>query len=340
MLTSVLATYRESDFQHMNNVLQELKNTNLVNVKGIVHGQLFDKLTVSIFVKTENLQTVFEILIANDIEIFPYNEEYRKRKEETIAKLHKQSKDYEDLLRTHDGRNEESGKNVNYKWGLENRGITGRLLNPNDKYKKEINSKLKALMNQLDSPADAPENIESLVKRGNYLALRNLIKQNPQQNRDLKEKMSPAIMNCIKRNLDIGLQKNSYFNAAVIKLKDIINDKEIKNLEAGNLVNLAGNALITLCSQKDPEELIELINSTTAGYKLNIFAAIKLSEMIFENEEIGDVDKRLLKIAAGKVNVRFILTAYDVMEQSIVQINKGRFTWLIDSINKEKKEMN
>jgi hypothetical protein len=339
MLTSVLATYKESDSQHMNNVLQELKNTNLVNVKGIVHGQLFDKLTVSIFVKNENLQTIFDVLISNDIEIFPYNEDYRKRKEETIAKFHKQSKDYQDLLRSHDSRDEESGKNMNYKWGLENRGVTRRLLNPNDKYKKEIDGKLKSLMKQFDSSAEIPDNIESLVKRGNYLAIRNLIKKNPQQNRDLKENLVPSIMNCIKRNLDIGLQKRVYFDAAVSKLKDIINDKEIKTLEGGNIVNLAGNALITLCSQTNPEELIEIINSPSVGHKINVLAAIKLSEMILENDEIGGVDQSLLKIACSKVNVRFVLTAYDVIEDRIATINKGRFTYLIDSINKMKNEL-
>jgi hypothetical protein len=79
MMTSVMATFDNSRILHIHSILSELKQDKSVSIKRVVYGQLFDKMTVCIFVADFELDKVFEKLLVNDIHIFPYNEEYKKK---------------------------------------------------------------------------------------------------------------------------------------------------------------------------------------------------------------------------------------------------------------------
>lgn len=98
---------------------------------------------------------------------------------------------------------------------------------------------------------------------------------------------------------------------------------------------MAGNAILSLSSEINPQSLINVINMPNVSQKLNVMAAIKLSELIFDNEPH---DQNLLALAAKQINRRYLLLYYDVMEAVISDVNKNKFNKLIDAIDERRKE--
>lgn len=328
MLSSVLVTFEESEELYVRAVLREIRKNPTTDVKRIAIGQLFEKRAASIFLPESQLQNVFDKLIANELHIFPFNDEYKEKIKKTTERVHSSNIFQKDKVRAQYFRkirkeiansrtDSASGKSTERKSHI-------------PKTPKELPTEIKAALKSVDQGNPAEESADIHVKEGNYLVLRNLIKNNPLHNDHIKEKYIPAIKNSIKIHLEKGSRNGSYVDTAIVKLKEIICDVEIKAIKTEDIIDLAGNALISLCSQTEPEKLVDLINLPNVGQRINVMAAVKLSELIHEKE--GAVDTALLEYAAGKINKRFLLTAYDVMEPVISEINRARFNLLMNSI--------
>lgn len=153
-------------------------------------------------------------------------------------------------------------------------------------------------------------------------------------NQDSTERYKQAIRNFIIINKRKGMTNILYVDTAIEKLSEVVADKDIKAIKTDDFISLASHAILTIGSEINPESLISVINLQNAGQKLNVMAAVKLSEIIFETEPI---DQKLFALAAKQINRRHLLLCYDVIEPIISDADKLRFTKLMDSIILHKK---
>ncbi|KAF0140557.1 MAG: hypothetical protein FD122_2357 [Stygiobacter sp.] len=328
MLSSVLVTFEESEELYVRTVLREIRQNLSTEVKRIAIGQLFDKKAASIFLPENQLQNVFDKLIANELNIFPFNDEYKEKIKQTKEKVKESNLFQQDKIRAqYFQKRRKEILSERAASSAKNSGV--RKSQPPVK-PKELPAEIKTALKSIEKGNPAGESVDIHVKEGNYVLLRNMIKNNPLHNEHIKEKYIPAIKNSIKIHLEKGSRNSSYVDTAIVKLKEIICDVEIKAIKTEDIIDLAGNALISLCTQTDPEKLVEFINLPNVGQRINVMSAVKLSELIHEKE--GTVDTALLEYAAAKINKRFLLTAYDVMEPVISEINRARFNLLMNSI--------
>lgn len=345
MLSSILATFDQTKYFHVRTVLHELKKDRNINVIRIIYGQLFEKMTACIFVTECELEKVLEKLLTHDIQVFPYNDDFRQKITKALSKVkltpeyaRNKAKNYNENLSniaSNNHRKKEIRKPESPTALISAKSIDA-IKNPISlKNNFEAKSRL-STSNHADIKKTDSSTLNRLCEEGDYIAIRNILKKNPIANQYAKEKYIPAIKNCIEIFHKKGLQNRSSVDQAISKLKDIVSDKEIKLIMSADLTNLAGSALINVAAEQDPEELVTIANLTHVGERVNVMAATRLSELIFENKKIGEVDNELLKYTAERINVRFVLLSFDVMETVISDKNKERFNKLINSINEIK----
>lgn len=327
MLASVLITFEEKEEFFIRGVLREIKRTDTFKVRRITIGRLFEKKAASIFLPQDQLQNMFDKLIANEINIFPFNEEYKEKIKETKERIRKSHVYEHDKLRAEYYRAKRAS-GISFVSAEEN---YSRKINPiAAKTAKPLPIETQNTIKNFDVNKSSKEPLDVYVKEGNYQVIRNMIKNNPLHNEQIKEKYIPAIKSSVQIQLEKGLNEPGYLDQAIEKLTGIICDEEIRAIKTDDFVGLAGDALIKICVEKKREELVSLSNLPSIGQRLNVMAAVKLAELIFEEKET--TDDALLKFATEKINRRFLLTSFDVIEPSISELNKSRFNLLMNSI--------
>ena len=344
MLSSVLATFDEAKSEYVRTVMHELKKDEGLNVKGIVYGRLFSKLTASIIVPEIEINTVFEKLLANGINIYAFNDDYKERIEKVSTKLKSRNGYVKDKVRSFYNSAPENYRSYTLKKEKPRESSAelihdGSVLLPLKETpikNKETKPNFEFVVSQQGKTTNQSL-IDKYCSEGDYVAVGNIVKKNPVMNSYAKEKYIPAIKNCIKIQMEKGLENKAYVDTAVVRLKDILCNKEICAITSEDLISAASNALITICSAHDPEKLILLANLANVGQKINVLAFAKLSELVFESGEEGEVDTELLNKVAAEVNTRLILVCYDVMETVVSEINKSRFNKLYDVVISIKK---
>ena len=319
MYSTIQATFDKSKALYVRAVMKRLRLDVDTNVKRITIGQLFNEMTACIIVPEEKLYVTLQILVANDIKIYSFNSEYKKVIDEVMSQPKGESyfqKKWIDKVST--GSQEPFEK---------------ILFEPKVpvKIKKLLTDKLEAAVKSIEQKGGADPIIENLVKEGNYRAIKNWIQNNPLHNQDANAQYVQAIRNYITINKRKGMNNSNYVDTAIQKLSEVVADEDIKSLTLEDFINSASNAILALCSEINPESLINVINLPNVSQKLNVMAAIKLSEIIFEN---GPQDQNLLALAVKQINRRYLMLSYDVMEPVISEINRSKFNRLIDSITK------
>jgi len=317
MLTTIQATFDKSKLRYVKAVMKKLKLDEDTSVKRISMGQLFDEMTACIIVPEEKLRITLQILIANDIKIYPFDSEYKKVVDEVMQ--------------------EPKGESYYEKSRIEKGGPAIQepfekiLFEPkiSIKVKKSLTEKLDAAVKSIEQKGGPDHMIENYVKEGNYRAIKNWMQNDPFHNQDASAKYIQAIRNCIIINKRKGMNNSSYVDTAIQNLSEVVADEDIKAITSENFINLASEAILTLSSEINPESLIDVINLPNVSQRLNVMAAILLSELIFDKKP---QDQNLLALAAKKINKRYLMLCYDVMEPIISEFNKSRFNRLIDSI--------
>jgi len=317
MYSTIQATFDKSKERYVRAVMKQLKIDKITDVKRIAMGQLFNEMTACIVIPNDKLRTTLQILIANNIKIYSFDSEFKKV--------------VDDLIKEPKGKSYYPKGWIDTEQSNSNESILGVLFEPkvSDKVKKEINDRLAAAVKNIDQNSSSSQAIDNLVKEGNYRAIKNWIQNNPLQNQDASEKYTEAIRNYININKQKGIDNKSYIDTAILKLSEVVCDKDIKAITTDDFINIACNAILSLCSDINPESLIDVINLPNVSQRLNVMAAIKLSELIFNNEVN---DEKLISLAAKKINRRYLLQSFDVMETVISDVNKSSFNRLIDTI--------
>jgi hypothetical protein len=366
MITSVLATFENTRILNIHAILRELKQDKSLSIKRVVYGQLFDKMSVCIFIAENELEKVLEKFLVNDIHIYPYDEEYKKKIISTYAKVSASPEYARNRVKSYYDNSSDNYIKKHYSPTKEKQEIVlsqdelifkeGRLIKIQKNGSRSLSRKPIQPKKEITPPlvtekpvVEAHSNIsgggknkelstiDRLCRDGDYNGIRNIVNKNPALNQYAKEKFIPAIRNCINNNLKKGMESKISADEAINTLKNIVCDKEIKSITSDDLTGLAGNALINICSKHDPDELIAVANLTQVQQKLNVMAFVQISECIFESGTGEKVDEEMLKYASEKINTRAILSSYDVMEPVISDLSKDRFNKLFSAIGELKK---
>jgi hypothetical protein len=317
MYSTIQATFDKSKSRYVRAVMKKLKLDEDTSVKRISIGQLFNEMTACIIVPEEKLHVTLQILIANDIKIYLFDNEFKKV--------------VDDVIKQPKGEGYYSKGWIHNDRLITKESVEKILFEPKIpvKVKNEINEKLDAAVKSLDQKGGSSQTIENLVKEGNYKAIKNWMQNDPLHNEDAGEKYIKAIRNYININMQKGMDNISNIDTAILKLCEIVSDENIKKLTNEDFINIASNAILFLSAEINPPSLIDVINLQNVGQKLNVMAAIKLSELIFENELQED---NLLAQATGQINKRYLQICYDFMETTISELNKIKFNRLIEAI--------
>jgi len=323
MLTTIQATFDKSKLRYVKAVMKNLKLDEDTNVKRISMGQLFNEMTACIIVPEDKLRITLQILIANDIMIYPFDSEYKKVVDE--------------IMRQPKGESYYEKSRIDKASPVIREPFEKILYEPkiSKKIKNSLAEKLDAAVKSIEQKGGPDHMIDNYVKEGNYKAIKNWMQNDPLHNQDASAKYIQAIRNYIIINKRKGMNNSAYVDTAIQNLSEVVADEEIKAITSENFINIASEAILTLSSEINPESLIDVINLPNVSQKLNVMAAIKLSELIFDNNPL---DQNLLALAAKQINKRYLLLSYDVMEPIISEINKIKFNRLIDYINAQRKK--
>jgi len=322
MLTTIQATFDKSKLRYVKAVMKKLKLDEDTNVKRISMGQLFNEMTACIIVPEDKLRITLQILIANDIMIYPFDSEYKKVVDEIMRQPKGESYYQKSSIDKASPGIKEPFEKILFEPKI------------SKKVKKSLTEKLDAAVKSIEQKGGPDNMIDNYVKEGNYKAIKNWIQNDPLHNKDAIAKYIQAIRNYIIINKRKGMNNSAYVDTAIQNLSEVVADEEIKAITSENFINIASEAILTLSSEINPESLIDVINLPNVSQKLNVMAAIKLSELIFDNNPL---DQNLLALAAKQINKRYLLLSYDVMEPIISEINKIKFNRLIDYITAQRK---
>jgi hypothetical protein len=319
MLSTIQATFDKSKLRYVKAVMKRLKLDEDTSVKRISMGQLFNEMTACIIVPEEKLRITLQILIANDIKIYSFDSEYKKVVDEIMQQPKGESYYQKSSIDKASPAIQEPFEKILFEPKI------------SKKVKKDLSDRLTAAVKSIEQKGGPDPIIEDFVKEGNYKAIKNWILNNPLHNQEASIQYIQAIRNFIIINKRKGMNNSSYIDTAILKLSEVVADQDIKSITSEDFINSASNAILALSSEINPESLINVINMPNVSQKLNVMAAIKLSEIIFDN---GPIDQNLLAQTAKQINRRYLMLSYDVMEPVISEINKSKFNRLIDSITK------
>jgi hypothetical protein len=317
MLTTIQATFDKSKLRYVKAVMKKLRLDEDTKVKRISIGQLFNEMTACIIVPEDKLRITLQILIANDIKIYPFDSEYKKVVDEIMQQPKGESYYEKSSIDKASPAIQEPFEKILFEPKI------------SKKVKNSLAEKLDAAVKSIEQKGGPDQMIENYVKEGNYKAIKNWMQNDPFHNQDANTKYIQSIRNYIIINKRKGMNNSSYVDTAIHNLSEVVADEDIKTITSENFINIASEAILTLSSEINPESLIDVINLQNVSQRLNVMAAIKLSELIFDNEPL---DKNLLSLAAKQINRRYLMLSYDVMEPVISDDNKSKFNKLIDSI--------
>jgi hypothetical protein len=182
------------------------------------------------------------------------------------------------------------------------------------------------------------ESVNEMVDLGNYESLINVSK-NINNEKEIVEKASNNIDYCINRAIDIAVLETKSDKALIKrslkKLIEIASDKKIKSLNKISLLKRAGAEAIDLCvtDWETIKDLINIANNNQVHNTVNIKAAIKFYEVAFSNTTKY---KNEIDAAIKKLNIRWLMIALDVVENSLTEYEKSQLDSLIETIKKKR----
>ena len=184
------------------------------------------------------------------------------------------------------------------------------------------------------------KSIHTLMKDGEYEELIRIsrdISHGQHTVESAKNNIGNAVINAIQIAYDQGLLKKYLAQESINRLVKIASDTNLKSLQKIDLIKRAGMTAINLAANyKDfVEELIKLCNNATLHNIINIHAASKFAQIVFQDPEKWEEE---LDFAVKNVNTRWLSIAYDVVQDDMNQKEIDAFNQLIDYV-KEKRSL-
>ncbi len=147
----------------------------------------------------------------------------------------------------------------------------------------------------------------------------------------------------IKIAIDIAFSKatkNKYeINDSILRLIKIASDTKLRALHKIDFLKDAGFLAVNLCSINNEyiNLLVQICNNNSIPNIVSVKAAIKLSEIIFNNSSEQNED---FQYAVRYLNVKWLLITFDVASKELSKIETESFNLLIKSIAEWKEKKN
>ncbi len=157
--------------------------------------------------------------------------------------------------------------------------------------------------------------LEDFAKRGNYQEIIKISKDIINYGTDMvdraKNVLSEAVKVSITNAYNSGMMYPSKVDESVDLLLKIASDVNLKSMNKMDILRQAGMLSIDICVKhiKYIDKLISICNFNSIPHIINLKAAVKFSEVVFENKEQFKDD---LDIAVRDLNNKWIAICNDV----------------------------
>lgn len=191
--------------------------------------------------------------------------------------------------------------------------------------------------NTEEAPEEVAHRLDRLVQAGKYEEVIKLAKdfRNKSTAELAKERLPDAIGIAVDKLAALALTKKYEADKCIKALLTIGSDQTVNSIGKPELSEKAGMAAIDICNNyKDfTWDMMKIITDNKQSKVVNLRAAAKFSEKIFEDPETYNIE---LENAAKNVNVRWLQINYDVVAHILTDLERSHIDKLIDFVRQRR----
>ncbi len=186
-------------------------------------------------------------------------------------------------------------------------------------------------------------NLEQEIRNGDYrkvIAISKDIKLAPEVIEKAKNTVGLAVSNAIEKERQKAESTRTGKEEAMDNLLGIAADVQLKNMGIDKVLKQAGLYAINIAAAniKMQDELINIANNSRLPNYINVHATIRLARIISNPEELREgLVKELIADAVRKLNVRFLLIAFDSVSNEINADEEELFNFIINLVTETRK---
>jgi len=218
-----------------------------------------------------------------------------------------------------------------------------------------INSRRSVFDDKTDSssiplPADSNDNkfkktiikgseLEEIAKKGNYQEVLRVSKDINNYGTDVVEKarllFPESVLAAVNSAYTGGMAYQSKVDDSVELLIRIASDQNLKSMNKLDIMKSSGLYAVELCIKhlKYIDKLIAICNNNSIPHIINLKAAVKFSEVVFENAEQFKDD---LDIAVRDLNNKWLYICNDIAGHELSEGEKADFNKLLDYVQSKR----
>ncbi len=187
-----------------------------------------------------------------------------------------------------------------------------------------------------NSPQNDPAvSLDKIISEGDYekvIQFSRNIKNGFDTMKKAKENIDAAVNKSIQLLYSKALKNKVHLDESIAELIKISTNKELRILNKIDLMKDAGMKAVDLCvgSFENVSDLVTISNNNFIPNIVSITAAVKFSEIIFNNPEKY---KEEYQYAIKHLNTRWILIARDIVINKLSENEKALLKKLIDYID-------
>ncbi len=180
--------------------------------------------------------------------------------------------------------------------------------------------------------------VENMVRQGNYeeiFRISRSIACQPAVMEKAQHSLAEAVRNAIDDLVVEGITNKELADGSIKKLIQIATDKKLRVARDVSFMKEAGLSAIDIAANFNETvyHLIDIANNNSLHHSVTIAAVIKLSGLIFEDEELFADE---IEISLRKISVRWLNIAYDVAFPDLSDEEKEKFNKFVDFINSKR----
>lgn len=180
--------------------------------------------------------------------------------------------------------------------------------------------------------------LETAINNGDYetvIKISKDVRNKPDIINKAKDNLYNTVIGEIERLYQLGNRSRIERKECIERLVKIASDSNIRAMNNIDALKLAGSMAVKLCALPGDYviSLIQLCNNNVVPNIVSVKAAVVLSGLILNESEKS---KENLEYAIKRVNIRWLLIAYDVVMGELSMEEKGQFFSLINIIKENR----
>lgn len=173
--------------------------------------------------------------------------------------------------------------------------------------------------NKAKRKSDVEKSLNSYIENGEYekvIAIARDVSYGTENVEKAKTHIDKAVNIAINNAFNLGYQKKYESENSIHSLINIAADNSLRALQKNDEILNAGERAIQLCEKyrENLDILLKIINNNKLPNLLNVKAAIKFAEKVFENDSLLEDE---LDYATRTLNIRWLRIAIDVVAGDI-----------------------